>query len=139
MFRTSKTTALQENATAAAELARQLAADKRFRKQVLRASRHAASANEQIRSRRGLLAALRQIAVDHQLRTEVGLLLAEVQAAWRQAEKKRHHRLRNFLLLAVGAATVVTVRSSRAWRHHHTEEFRGPQETQQQTEARQTA
>lgn len=138
MFRTSKTTALQENATAAAELARQLAADKRFRKQVLRASRHAASANGRIRSR-GLLAALRQIAVDHQLRTEVGLLLAELQAAWRQAEKKRHHRLRNFLLLAVGAATVVTVRSSRAWRHHHTEEFRGPQETQQQTEARQTA
>jgi hypothetical protein len=137
VFRTSRTMAVQENAAAAAELARQLAADKRFRKQLLRASGHAASAHRRIRSRLGLLAAVRQMAMDQQLRVELGELMAELQAAWKQAERKRHHRLRNSLLAVVGAgaATVVTVPSSRHWLRDRTGELRGLQETQEQAEA----
>jgi hypothetical protein len=140
VFRTSKTTAVRENAAAVAELARQLAADKKFRKQLLRASGHAASANRRIRSRLGLLAAFRQIAVDQQLRMEVGQLIAELQAAWERAEKKRRHRLRKSLLVAVGAgAAAVTLPSSRHWLRHQTEELRDLQETQQQTEGQHAA
>jgi hypothetical protein len=139
VFRTSKTTAIQENAAAAAELARQLAADKRFRKQLLRASRHAASANRRIRSRLGLVAAFRQIAMDRQLRADLVQLMAELQAAWKQAGKKRHHRLRNSLLVAAGAgaAAVIAGPGSRDWLRHQTEEIGGPQESQEQTKAQQ--
>jgi hypothetical protein len=139
VFRTSKTTAIQENAAAAAELARQLAADKKFRKQLLRASGHAASANRRIRSRLGLLAAFRQITTDQQLRAEFEQLMAELKAAWKQAERKRHHRLRNSLLVVAGAgaATVVTASRSRH-RLRKTEELRDLQ-TQEQTEAQQAA
>ena len=81
------------------------------------------------------------MAIDQQLRTELGQLMAELQAAWKQAEKKRHHRLRNSLLVVAGAgaATVVTVPRSRHWLRHQTEELGGPQETQQQTEGQKAA
>jgi hypothetical protein len=140
VFGTSKTTAVKEHAAAAADLARQLAADEKFRKQLLRASGHAARANRRIRSRLGLLAAFRQIVMDRQLRTELGQLTEELQAAWKQAEKRRNHRLRNSLLVVAGAgaATLVTLPGSRHWLRNRSERLRA-QETQETTEAKQAA
>jgi hypothetical protein len=132
---------MKENAAAAAELAGQLAADKKFRKQLLRATGHAAKANRRIRGRSGVLAAFQQVAMDRKLRTEIGQLVVELQAAWKQAEKKRRHRLRNSLLAAAaaGAATVVTAPSSRHWLRRQTGELRGLQENQQPTTAQEAA
>jgi hypothetical protein len=135
-----RTAAVKENAAAAADLARQLAADKKFRKQLVRASGHAARANRRIRSRFGLLAAFRQVAMDRQLRTELAQLVEELQAIWKRAEKKGSHRVRNFLLVVggAGAATAVALPRVRRWLGSRTERRRGP-EAQETIEAQQAA
>jgi hypothetical protein len=124
----------------AANLARQLAADQKFRKQLHQASDHAARASQRMRSHFGLLAPFREMVADQQLRTELEQLTEELQAAWKRAEKKRHHRLRNSLLLvaSAGAATVVILPRSRQWLRHQTEELRGTPENEHETPPQQT-
>lgn len=141
MLRRIRTTPVGETAVAAAELARQLTADKTFRGQLLVAASNAASARRRIRRRHGRLGVLRQLATDRRLHADIVQLMVGLHAAGKQVEKKRHHRLRNTLLVVVGAgaATVVTLPSSRQWLRHQTEEPRGPEEAERQTAAQQAA
>jgi hypothetical protein len=104
VLRRSKTTVVKKNAAAAAALAAQLAADKKFRKQLLRAAGHAATAQRRARRGFGLLAPLRRLAADQQLRSDLRQMVQELDAAWARVEKKRSHRLRNSLLAAAGAS-----------------------------------
>ena len=106
---------VSERATRAAELVRQLVADEEFRGQLQRSAGYAVRANRRMRSHFGLLASLRQVTNDQQLRAELQQLMEELHAATKQAEKKRRHRLRRslFLIAGTGAAIVVIVPRSR--------------------------
>jgi uncharacterized membrane protein len=101
MFDRGKTTVLKERA--AADLAAQLAGDKKFRKHVLAAADHAIRANRRVWRQVGLLALVGRLAADQQLRTDVAQMARDLQAAWEQAKHHRRHRLRTTLLVLAGA------------------------------------
>jgi uncharacterized membrane protein len=109
---------LKENAAAARDLAAQLAADKKFRMQLLRAADHSVRAKRHARRHRlGLVAAATRFATDRQLRADASRITRDLRGAWTRVEKKRSHRLRNSILLlgsAAGVAAVVVPRS-RGW------------------------
>jgi uncharacterized membrane protein len=117
MFGRSRTTAAKENATAAAELAAQLAGDRKFRKQLLAAAGHGMSARRRADSQLGLRAAAMRLASDEQLRAELRRMLDDLQAARARLERKRSHKLRNSLLVVggSGAALAVALPASRRW------------------------
>ena len=92
-----------------ADLAAALTRDKQFRKEVVAALAHAAAARERAASRVGLTAAAGRLATDDALRQELGEMIDNVRAAWGRLEKKRSHRMRNMVLLLVGAGTVAAI------------------------------
>jgi hypothetical protein len=109
---------LKENAVAASQLAAQLAADKKFRRQLLRAADDGMRAKRHVRRHRlGLIAATTRFATDRQLRADASRITRDLRGAWTRVEKKRSHGLRNTILLLVGAAGVVAVvvPQSRGW------------------------
>jgi len=107
MFGRSKTKAVKENAASGTELAVSLAQDKRFRKQVLSAMGHGAAARQRAASRIGLVAAVHRLAADKELRSELRQMTANLKNAWTQVEKKRSHKLRNFVIVVAGIGTAV--------------------------------
>ena len=107
MFGHSKTQAVKENAASGTELAVSLAQDKRFRKQVLSAMGHGAAARQRAASRIGLVAAVHRLAADKELRSELRQMTTNLKNAWTQVEKKRSHKLRNFLIVVAGVGTAV--------------------------------
>jgi uncharacterized membrane protein len=117
MFRRSKTEALKDTAGSQMDLAVQLARDKKFRKQVLSAVGHGASARSRAARRIGLLAVGSRLAADKELRREVRQMMDSFHQAWSRVEKKRSHKLRNFLLVVAGAggAVAATVPGARRW------------------------
>jgi uncharacterized membrane protein len=117
MFGRSRTEMLKENASAAADVTVQLAADKKFREQLLSAAGHAVSAQQRARSRLGFVAAANRLAADKRLRAELVQMTRDLRAARAHAAKRRSHRLRNTLLLlaAAGGATVAFVPRTRRW------------------------
>jgi uncharacterized membrane protein len=117
MFGRSRTEMLKENASAAADVTVQLAADKKFREQLLSAAGHAVSAQQRARSRLGFVAAANRLAADKRLRAELVQMTRDLRAARARAAKRRSHRLRNTLLLlaAAGGATVAFVPRTRRW------------------------
>jgi uncharacterized membrane protein len=107
-----------ENAAAARELAAELAADKKFRMQLLRAADHGARANRRARRHRGgVVGTATRFATDRQLRADASRMTSDLRSAWTRVEKKRSHRVRNTILLLAGAAgaVAVVVPQSRAW------------------------
>ena len=106
MFGRSRTEMLRENASAAADVAVQLAADKTFRDHLLSAAGHGVRAQQQARSRLGFVAAANRVATDKRLRAELVQMMRDLQAARARAEKRRSHRLRHTVLplAAVGGA-----------------------------------
>jgi uncharacterized membrane protein len=110
MFRRSRTDAVKHNAAAAADLAAVLAADKKFRKQVVAAADHGVRAKRRAASGIGLLALASRLAADEELRTEMRETARNVEGAWsRLLEKRpqRSHRVRTTLLTLLGIAGVV--------------------------------
>ena len=103
MFTRSKTAKAKENAAAIADLAAQLATDKKFRKRLLKASAHGVRANRRVRRQLGVISLARRLASDPPLRDELVHMTRDVQAALRQIERKRGHRLRTTLLVLGGA------------------------------------
>jgi uncharacterized membrane protein len=103
MFGKSRTESAKQNAASAAELAAALAQDKKFRKQLLAATGHGMRAKKHVASRIGTIAVLSRIAADEELRDEVRQMMRNLQAVWQRVEKKRSHRVRNTLLVFVGA------------------------------------
>ena len=110
MYGRSKTQAVKESAASGTDLAVSLAQDKKFRKQLLSAVGHGAAARERAASRIGLVAAVTRLATDKELRNELRQMSEGLQNAWTRVEKKRSHKLRNFLLVigGIGAAAAAT-------------------------------
>jgi uncharacterized membrane protein len=118
MFGRNRRAEAKEKAAAAAELAAQLAADRKFRRQLLSAIRHGASAKRRAARHQGVTAAAMRLASDEQLRTELRRMISDLQAAGARLERKRRHRLRNSLLVTAGAgaaAAAVAWPTSRRW------------------------
>jgi uncharacterized membrane protein len=108
MIRSKSTgSALKENVSDVAELAAQLAADKKFRKQLVSALGHGFAAQQRARGKIGAVAVARGLASDQQLRNELRQMTEDLRAAQARVEKKRSHRLRNSLLLAAGAGAAL--------------------------------
>ncbi|HEY2372915.1 MAG TPA: SRPBCC family protein [Gaiellaceae bacterium] len=99
----SGTATVKENAAAIADLAGQLASDKKFRKRLLEASAHGVRAKRRVWRQLGVVSLTRRLASDTRLRGELVLMTRDLHAAWRQIERKRRHRLRNTLLVLGGA------------------------------------
>ena len=107
MFGRSKTQAVKDNAASGTDLAVSLAQDKRFRKQLLSAMGHGAAARQRAASRIGLVAAVHRLGIDKELRNELRQMTEGLQNAWTRVEKKRSHKLRNFLIVVAGIGTAV--------------------------------
>ena len=103
MFTRSRTATVKENAAAIADLAAQLANDRKFRKRLLAASAHGARAKRRVWSQLGVISLSRRLASDRQLRDELMQMSRDLQASWRQIGRKRSHRRRNALLVLGGA------------------------------------
>jgi uncharacterized membrane protein len=117
MFGRSKTQAVKENAANGTDLAVALARDKRFRQQLLSAVGHGAVARQHAANRIGPVAAVRRLAADRELRSELRQMTENLQNVWTRVEKKRSNRLRNVLFVTgVGAGVVVAaVPRVRSW------------------------
>ena len=114
MFGRSKTQAVKDNAASGTDLAVSLAQDKRFRKQLLSAMGHGAAARQRAASRIGLVAAAHRLGTDKELRNELRQMTENLQNAWTQVEKKRSHKLRNFLLVVGGIGTAAAALAPQA-------------------------
>src|SRR5882724_9284503 len=114
MFGRNRTQAVKDNAATGTDLAVSLAQDKRFRKQLLSAIGHGAAARERAASRIGLVAAANRLATDKELRSELRQMTANLQKAWTRVEKKRSHKLRNFLLVVAGIGTAAAALAPKA-------------------------
>jgi uncharacterized membrane protein len=115
MFGRSRARALKESAVSGAELAAALGQDKKFRQQLLSAIGHGASARRRVARQIGMAALLSRLAADRELRRQIRQMALNAQTAWTRVEKKRSHRLRNFLILlgAGGAAAAAALPQSR--------------------------
>ena len=108
--------ALKEQAAAASELAAQLARDRRFRKKLTGAAKHASRAKQRAARQTGMLSLVARLATDAELRAEVQQMTADLQAARErvQAKRTRSHGLRNTLLLAGFGGVALALRKRRA-------------------------
>jgi uncharacterized membrane protein len=115
MFGRSKTQAVKESAASGTDLAVSLAQDKKFRKQLLSAAGHGAAARQRAASRIGLIAAAHRLSTDKELRNELRQMTENLQNAWTRVEKKRSHKLRNFLIVigGIGAAAAALAPKAR--------------------------
>lgn len=105
--------AVREQVTAASELASRLARDKKFRKHVMAAAKHASRARQRAVRQTSLVSRVAHLATDAELRAEVQQMTGDLQAAWERMETKRtrSHGLRNTLLLAgLGGGVALVLR-----------------------------
>jgi uncharacterized membrane protein len=114
MYGRSKTQAVKESAASGTDLAVSLAQDKKFRKQLLSAVGHGAAARQRAASRIGLIAAVNRLGTDKELRNELRQMAESLQNAWTRVEKKRSHKLRNFLLVFAGIGAAVAAVAPKA-------------------------
>jgi len=102
VLRSTKTQAVKDSAVSAAELARSLAKDKKFRKQLLSAISHGTIAKRRASKRIGFVAAVTRLGADEKLKNELRKMTKSLENAWGRVEKKRSHKLRNSLLVVAG-------------------------------------
>jgi uncharacterized membrane protein len=107
MFGRSKAQAVKESAARGTDLAASLVRDKKFRKQLLSAVGHGATARQRAASRIGFVSAVHRLGADKELRSELRHMTRNLQNALTRAEKKRSHKLRNFLIVVAGIGTAV--------------------------------
>src|SRR5580765_2714179 len=105
MFRQSKT-------DGAKDLATSLVKDKKFRKELLSAVSHGTSAQRSAARKIGSYAALLRIKNDPMLRRELNKMVSSLDKAWARVERKRSHKLRNFLIV-VGVGGAVAAAASK--------------------------
>jgi uncharacterized membrane protein len=99
MLKRSRTAALRENAASASEFASSLAMDKKFRKELLSAISHGTIAQRRASRKLGFVAAATRLGSDPKLKRELNKMVASLDKVWSRVEKKRSHKLRNFLLI----------------------------------------
>ena len=103
MFGRSRTQALKDNATSAAEVTAALAKDKKFRKELLSGIRHGEIARRRATRRIGFFAVTQRLSADPKFRRELRKMADSLDNAWSRFDKKRSHKLRNTLIvLGVG-------------------------------------
>ncbi len=102
VLRSTKTQAVKDSAVSAAELARSLAKDKKFRKQLLSAISHGTIAQRRASKRIGFVAAVTRLGADQKLKSELRKMTKHLESAWGRVEKKRSHKLRNSFLVVAG-------------------------------------
>ena len=111
MFRQSKTAAVKDSAAGATEFARALAKDKKFRRELASAISHGTLAKRRAARKIGFVAAATRLSTDPKLRRELRKMVDSLDKAWSRVEKKRSHKLRNFLIvLGVGGAAAAASR-----------------------------
>jgi uncharacterized membrane protein len=111
MFGRSKTAALKDNAASASEFASSLAKDKKFRKELMSAISHGTLAQRRAQRKIGLFALATRLGNDPKIRRELKKMANSLDKAWSRVEKKRSHKLRNFLLLlGIGGAAAAATR-----------------------------
>ncbi len=103
MLRRTKAQALKENATSATEFANSLARDKKFRKELISAISHGTIARRRAARKIGFPAAVGRLTSDPKLKRELNKVVKSLEKAWARVERKRSHKLRNSLLVLVGA------------------------------------
>jgi uncharacterized membrane protein len=117
MLKDSKTQTLKENAATVSDLATALAKDKKFRKEVISGLRHGAIARRRASRQIGLMAVVSRLSADPKLRSELRKLKRNLERSWTRVEKKRSHKLRNFLIaLGVGGVTAAAVKAKASHR-----------------------
>ena len=112
MFGRSRMAAVREQTAAASGLAAQLARDKKFRKQLVGATKHGSRAKRRAANQIGLLNFAR-LATDAELRAEVQQMTRDLRAAWErlQAKRTKRHGLRTTLLLVgIGGGVALALR-----------------------------
>ena len=87
MFRRTRTEKVRDNAVAVADLATALAKDKKFRKELLKATKHGVLAKRRAAARIGVLAAVTRLASDEELRREARKVSRNLQSAWGRVER----------------------------------------------------
>ena len=107
MFARTKTQQLKASAVSASELATALARDRKFRKELISAVSHGTIARRRARRRLGLVVAVNRLASDPKVTREVRKMSKNLEKAWSRVERKHSHKLRNSLLVAGAAGTVV--------------------------------
>src|SRR3954449_11422768 len=111
MFGRSRTSALKDSASSASDFASSLTKDKKFRKELLSAISHGTIAQRRASRKVGFVAVATRLAGDPKLKREVKKMVNSLDKAWGRVEKKRSHRLRNFLLLlGIGGAAAAANR-----------------------------
>jgi hypothetical protein len=111
MLKRSRKKTIERTATSAGALARELAGDRRFRRQLLSALEHSTKAGRRARDRAGTSTAMR-LAGDPVLLGELKGVGDDLRDAYYRLETKRKsHKLRNtLLLLALAALALPAVR-----------------------------
>jgi uncharacterized membrane protein len=112
MFRRTKTAAVKDSAAAvkdgaisATEFASALAKDKKFRRELISAISHGTLAKRRAARQLGFFAAITRLSNDTKLRRELRKVIDSLDRVWSRVEKKRSHKLRNFLIVfGVGGA-----------------------------------
>ena len=89
MFGRSRTAAMKEQAATASALAARLANDKKFRKQLIGATKHGSRAKRRAASQIGLLSLAARLGTDAELRGEVQQMTRDLRAAWERLQAKR--------------------------------------------------
>jgi hypothetical protein len=104
MFGKSRRDKAKKSVVGASALVLALAQDERFRKPLLSAIRHGAEAGRRTRRELGLSGAVARLATDEALLKELKSAEKDLQKAYGRLEaKRRSHKLRNLLLLAIAA------------------------------------
>jgi uncharacterized membrane protein len=119
MFRRNKTAgvkdsaaAVKESAISATEFASALAKDKKFRRELISAISHGTRAKRRVARKIGFFAAITRLSSDPKLRRELRKMVDSLDVVWSRVEKKRSHKLRNFLIVfGVGGAAAAAAAS----------------------------
>jgi uncharacterized membrane protein len=101
----------KDKTASARDFARDLAKDKKFRKELVSAIGHGTRAQRRAKRKIGYFAVARRINNDPKIRRELKKMVDNLDKAWTRVEKKRSHKLRNLLVfLGIGGGAVA------AWR-----------------------
>jgi uncharacterized membrane protein len=119
MFRRDKTAAVKDSAAAvkesaisATEFASALAKDMKFRRELISAISHGTRAKRRAARKIGFFPAITRLSSDPKLRRELRTMVDSLDKVWSRVEKKRSHKLRNFLIVfGVGGAAAAAAAS----------------------------
>jgi uncharacterized membrane protein len=105
----TKTDVLKDRAESAADLTSALVKDKKFRRELMSAVSHGAIARRRAASRLGFMAAVGRISGDPMIKREIRRTARSLDNALSRIQRKRSHKLRNTMIVLVGAGGVIAI------------------------------